>query len=53
MDKSESWKRQFFTIYLGQGFSLLSSSAIQFSIICPPVVPMTMAAVSIPEDRAN
>ena len=33
MDKYENWQRQFFTIYLGQGFSLLTSSAIQFSII--------------------
>jgi DHA3 family macrolide efflux protein-like MFS transporter len=27
------WKKSFFTIYIGQAFSLLSSSAVQFSII--------------------
>ena len=29
----DSWKKPFFTIYTGQAFSLLSSSAVQFSII--------------------
>jgi len=29
----QNWKKSFFTIYIGQAFSLLSSSAIQFSII--------------------
>lgn len=28
-----NWKKPFFTIYAGQGFSLLSSAAVQFSII--------------------
>jgi MFS transporter, DHA3 family, macrolide efflux protein len=29
----ENWRKSFFTIYIGQAFSLLSSSAVQFSII--------------------
>ncbi|MBL4934560.1 MFS transporter [Clostridium sp. YIM B02515] len=33
MEKAKSWKKSFFTIYIGQAFSLLSSSAVQFSII--------------------
>lgn len=33
MDKSKSWKKPFLTLYLGQAFSILSSSAVQFSII--------------------
>ena len=33
MERTENWKKPFFTIYLGQAFSLFSSSAIQFSII--------------------
>lgn len=33
MDQLKKWRRSFFTIYLGQSFSLLSSSAVQFSII--------------------
>lgn len=33
MNTKPSWKKSFFTIYLGQAFSILSSSAIQFSII--------------------
>ncbi|MHB1394175.1 MAG: hypothetical protein ACYCYE_14120 [Clostridia bacterium] len=33
MDKNLNWKKSFFTIYTGQAFSLLSSSAVQFSII--------------------
>lgn len=33
MNASQSWKKSFFRIYIGQGFSLLSSSAVQFSII--------------------
>ncbi|MBS5083819.1 MAG: MFS transporter [Clostridiales bacterium] len=33
MKNSLSWKKTFFTVYIGQGFSLLSSSAVQFSII--------------------
>lgn len=33
MNEIKNWKKSFFTIYLGQGFSLLSSSAVQFSII--------------------
>ncbi len=32
MTKS-SWKRQFFTIYAGQAFSIVGSAAVQFSII--------------------
>ena len=30
---SDGWKRQFFTIYFGQAFSLLGSSAVSFAII--------------------
>lgn len=33
MEKMNNWKKNFFTIYTGQAFSLLSSSAVQFSII--------------------
>ena len=33
MEQIERWKKSFFTIYIGQAFSLLSSSAVQFSII--------------------
>lgn len=33
MEKQQGWKKSFFTIYTGQAFSLLSSSAVQFSII--------------------
>lgn len=33
MKKLQSWQKSFFTIYIGQAFSLLSSSAVQFSII--------------------
>lgn len=33
MEKTMDWKKNFFTIYIGQAFSLLSSSAVQFSII--------------------
>jgi MFS transporter, DHA3 family, macrolide efflux protein len=33
MEKNVNWKKSFFTIYAGQAFSLLSSSAVQFSII--------------------
>lgn len=33
MKKLEAWQKSFFLIYIGQAFSLLSSSAIQFSII--------------------
>lgn len=33
MEKIKNWKKNFFTIYIGQAFSLLSSSAVQFSII--------------------
>ena len=33
MKKLENWQKHFFTIYIGQAFSLLSSSAVQFSII--------------------
>lgn len=33
MDTHLNWRKPFFTIYLGQGFSILSSSAVQFSII--------------------
>jgi MFS transporter, DHA3 family, macrolide efflux protein len=33
MENIKNWKKSFFTIYIGQAFSLLSSSAIQFSII--------------------
>jgi MFS transporter, DHA3 family, macrolide efflux protein len=33
MKKLAKWQRAFFTMYIGQAFSLLSSSAVQFSII--------------------
>ena len=33
MERSDQWKKSFFKIYFGQAFSLLSSSAVQFSII--------------------
>lgn len=33
MKHLENWQKSFFRIYLGQAFSLLSSSAVQFSII--------------------
>jgi DHA3 family macrolide efflux protein-like MFS transporter len=33
MNSSSNWKKSFFTMYIGQAFSLLSSSAVQFSII--------------------
>lgn len=33
MEKTKNWRKSFFTIYIGQAFSLLSSSAVQFSII--------------------
>jgi DHA3 family macrolide efflux protein-like MFS transporter len=33
MGSVKDWKKPFFTIYIGQAFSLLSSSAVQFAII--------------------
>lgn len=33
MELNENWRKSFFAIYIGQSFSLLSSSAVQFSII--------------------
>lgn len=33
MEKSINWKKPFLILYLGQAFSILSSSAVQFSII--------------------
>lgn len=33
MDQLANWRKTFFAIYFGQSFSLLSSSAVQFSII--------------------
>jgi len=33
MKKKSTWRKTFFTIYLGQAFSLLSSSTVQFSMI--------------------
>lgn len=33
MEKNSQWQRPFFTLYIGQAFSLLSSSAVQFAII--------------------
>lgn len=33
MKELHKWQKSFFTMYLGQGFSLLTSSAVQFSII--------------------
>ncbi|MRS03660.1 MFS transporter, partial [bacterium] len=32
-NNSTRWKKSFLTLYLGQAFSLLSSSAVQFAII--------------------
>jgi len=32
-DSIVSWKKNFLKIYIGQAFSLLSSSAVQFAII--------------------
>ncbi|MDF2593341.1 MAG: hypothetical protein K0S75_2807 [Clostridia bacterium] len=33
MKRLDKWQKSFFTMYIGQAFSLLSSSAVQFSII--------------------
>lgn len=33
IENSTSWRKPFFTLYIGQAFSLLSSSAVQFAII--------------------
>ncbi len=33
MKLNENWRKLFFTIYIGQSFSILSSSVVQFSII--------------------
>lgn len=33
MEDAKAWKRAFFTLYIGQAFSLLSSNAVQFAII--------------------
>jgi MFS transporter, DHA3 family, macrolide efflux protein len=33
MNQLNTWKKSFFALYFGQSFSLLSSSAVQFSII--------------------
>jgi MFS transporter, DHA3 family, macrolide efflux protein len=33
MGKTDTWRKPFFTLYIGQAFSLLSSSAVQFAII--------------------
>lgn len=33
MEKTEHWRKPFFTLYIGQAFSLLSSSAVQFAVI--------------------
>jgi len=33
MEKTDNWRTPFFTLYIGQAFSLLSSSAVQFAII--------------------
>ena len=33
MEKTDNWRKPFFTLYIGQAFSLLSSSAVQFAII--------------------
>ena len=33
IESSTSWRKPFFTLYIGQAFSLLSSSAVQFAII--------------------
>lgn len=33
MNNQKNWRKAFFTIYIGQAFSILGSSAVQFSII--------------------
>jgi len=33
MEGNKNWRRPFFSLYVGQAFSLLSSSAVQFAII--------------------
>jgi MFS transporter, DHA3 family, macrolide efflux protein len=33
MENTDGWRRPFFTLYIGQAFSLLSSSAVQFAVI--------------------
>jgi len=33
METNKNWKKSFFSIYIGQAFSLVSSSIVQFSII--------------------
>lgn len=33
MENTKTWKKPFFTLYIGQAFSLLSSNAVQFAII--------------------
>ncbi len=33
MEKTKTWNGPFFTLYIGQAFSLLSSNAVQFAII--------------------
>jgi DHA3 family macrolide efflux protein-like MFS transporter len=33
MGKTDNWHKPFFTLYIGQAFSILSSSAVQFAII--------------------
>lgn len=51
MNRTENWRKSFFTIYIGQAFSLLSSSAVQFSIIwwitmeTGSAIALTMASV--------
>lgn len=51
MKKLQNWKKSFFTMYTGQSFSLLSSSAVQFSIIWWITVktgsPLALTAASI------
>jgi DHA3 family macrolide efflux protein-like MFS transporter len=33
MENTDGWRRPFFTLYIGQASSLLSSSAVQFAVI--------------------
>lgn len=31
---NKNWKKQFYTVYLGQAFSILGSAEVQFAIVC-------------------
>ena len=49
---NKNWKKQFFTIYLGQAFSLFGSSAVQFAVIwwltvqTESAITLTVAAIA-------